>query len=80
LSLNDIGETRVKTYLGLTWSPQYDEEDIHIPFVEGIDLGEQIDGKVELVRSSTDRRIQHILIRSSPAKALPTTNQLDGRA
>jgi hypothetical protein len=49
------------TYPELTFNPTYDELDVHMTFVEGIDLDREIDGEdVEVVRSTPDRRVQHI--------------------
>jgi hypothetical protein len=57
--LKDISGPRVKTYPELKFNPTYDELDVHMPFVEAINFKET--GEVELVRSSSDRRIQHII-------------------
>jgi hypothetical protein len=59
--LKDISRPKVMTYPELTFNPTYDELDVHMTFVEGIDLDREIDGEdVEVVRSTPDRRVQHI--------------------
>jgi hypothetical protein len=58
---------------------QLDEDDPNIVFVEGINIEarEQEDG-VEIIRSSADKRVQHIRVKGSPTKALSAMNEIDG--
>lgn len=43
LPLKDVSRQKVLTYPELTFNPTYDELDVHMPFVEGIDLDKEID-------------------------------------
>jgi hypothetical protein len=48
-------------------------------FIEGIDLNNESGSEIELIRSSDDKRIQHIRVKGSPAKAPSAMNEIDGR-
>ena len=54
------------------------ESDVHMPFVEGIDLDKEIDREqVELLRSTEGRWVQHIRVKGSPTKALTAVKEVD---
>jgi hypothetical protein len=52
-----------------------------LPFVASIDLVDTSDesSDIKLVRSSVDKRVQHIRVRGSSARALAAMNEMGGR-
>ena len=59
---------------------QFDEDDLNIVFVEGLEIEsrDSEENGVQTIRASADRRIQHIQVKGSPTKALSAMNKIDG--
>ena len=53
---------------------------LNILFVEGIDIESQDseENGVQTIRSSADKRVQHIRVKGSPTKAFSVINEIDG--
>lgn len=68
--IKDMSESKVRTYTELSHYPTYEENDIYMPFMEGIDVGEQdnnIPGNIEVVYD--DGRHKHIRVKGLPIEA-----------
>jgi len=59
--------------------PKIDDEDINIPFIKSINIDDQQDSNIEILRQSGDKRIQYIRIKGSLAEALSAVNEMDGK-
>ena len=78
--IKDIKESRVKTFPELDHYPTAEEDDIFVPFIEGInpDQEEDYDQEgVELVSSSYDNRIQHIRVKGDITEALSVQHDFE---
>jgi len=70
--IKDLNESKVKTYPELEKYPTFDERDVCLPFVEGIDPdadGDNISGNIEIV-SDDGFRHKHIRVKGLPVEAL----------
>lgn len=56
---------KVTPYSDISRYPKADDGDIDIPFMKGINLDEQQDSEIEILRTSQDGRIQNIRIRDN---------------
>jgi ribosomal protein L37AE/L43A len=69
IPLKNIKESRVKTFPELSKYPTYDESDVYLPFVQGIDPDAETSiPDVEVLRD--DGRIKHIRVKGLPTEAL----------
>lgn len=78
--IKDMSESKVRTYTELSHYPTYEENDIYMPFVQGIDPDADagdIPSNIEVV--SDDGRHKHIRVKGLPTEALATMNEMDGR-
>lgn len=78
--IKNLNESRVKVYPELDHYPTEDEDDVWLPFVQGIDLDHEEDYDqegVELISSSLDNRIQHIKVKGDITKALSAQHQFE---
>ncbi|MGH9983261.1 MAG: hypothetical protein ACRD8W_04805 [Nitrososphaeraceae archaeon] len=77
--IKDLSESKVRTYTELDHYPPYEENDIYLPFVEGVnqDADEDIPSNVEVV--SDDGHRKHIRVKGLPMEVLSTMRELDGR-
>ncbi|MGC1133744.1 MAG: hypothetical protein WA941_13040 [Nitrososphaeraceae archaeon] len=78
--VKDLRESKVRTYAELDHYPTAEEDDIWLPFVQGIspDQEEDYDQQgVELISSSADNRIQHIRVKGDITKALSAQHQFE---
>jgi len=78
--IKDLRESKVRTYAELEHYHQSDEDDIFVPFIEGINPDEQEDYDlegVELVSSSADNRIQHLKVKGDITKALSAQHDFE---
>lgn len=69
----------MKTFPELEKYPVYDENDVYMPFVQGIDLDEydNVHRNIEILRD--EDKVKHIRVKGSLIGALNTMNELDGR-
>jgi hypothetical protein len=60
-------------------NPTYDESDVYLPFVQGIDIDEydSVHRNIEILRD--EDRVKHIRVKGSLIEVLKTMNELDGR-
>jgi ribosomal protein L37AE/L43A len=78
--IKDNSGFKVKPHSDLMFYPTEDAEDI--PFVQGINpdtIDEEDQPDIEIVRTSADRRIQHIHVKCSPERALRLIAEQDKR-
>jgi len=77
--IKNIKDSRVKTYAELEHYHQLDDDDIYLPFVEGInpDADEDIPSNIEIV--SDDGHRKHIRVKGLPTEALSAMNELDDK-
>jgi len=78
--VKDLRESKVKTYTELSHYPTAEEDDIFVPFIEGInpDQEEDYDQEgVSLISSSADNRIQHIKVKGDITKALSAQHDFE---
>jgi hypothetical protein len=77
--VKDISEPKVKVYPELDKYPTYDESDVYLPFVQGIDIDEydSVHRNIEILRD--EDRVKHIRVKGSLIEVLKTMNELDGR-
>jgi ribosomal protein L37AE/L43A len=79
--VKDIKESRVKTFPELDHYPTTDEDDVWLPFIEGIDPDQEEEDYdqqgVELVSSSADNRIQHLKVKGDITKALSAQHDFE---
>lgn len=59
---------RITPHYEINRYPKFDDEDINIPFVKAIDLDDQQDSNIEILRQSADGRIQHTRIVDNSTK------------
>ena len=78
--IKDTTDFKLIPYSDLQHYPTSDENDPNMLFMEGIDLNNKSGSEIELIRSSDDKRIQHIYVKGSPAEALSAMNKLDYKA
>ena len=77
--IKDKEDFKLTPYSDLRHYPVWDENDPNLPFVESINVDE-LAGEadhVELVKSTSDRRIQHIKVKGNLADALAATKELE---
>lgn len=77
--IKNIKDSRVKTYAELEHYHQLDDDDIFMPFVQGVspDADEDIPSNIEVI--SDDGRHKHIRIKGLPIEALAAMNELDDK-
>lgn len=77
IPLKTIKESRVKIFPELSKYPTYDELDVYLPFVQGIDPDAEtsIPENVEVLRD--DGRIKGIRVKGLPTEALAVMNELN---
>jgi len=75
--VKDLSESKVRTYPELDRYPTYDESDVYLPFVEGInpDTDGDITSNIEVVYLDGLRK--HIRVKGLPTEALSIMNELD---
>src|SRR5918996_1198835 len=74
--IKNLSESKVKPFPELHKYPTYEENDIYMSFVQGIDPDEydSIPRNVEVLRD--DGRIKHIKVKGLPTEALAAMNDL----
>ncbi len=76
-----MSESKVRTYTELSCYPTYEENDIHMPFVQGIDPDadgdNNIPGNLEVVYD--DGKHKKVRVKGLPAEALAMMNEVDGK-
>ncbi|MGH9986377.1 MAG: hypothetical protein ACRD8W_20735 [Nitrososphaeraceae archaeon] len=79
--IKDLSESKVRVSAELEHYHTYEEDDIWLPFVEGINPGadseQDIPGNIEVV--SDDGHRKHIRVKGLPTEALSAMRELDGR-
>ena len=78
--IKDKGDFKLAPHYDLQHYPTADAEDI--PFVQGINpdtIDEEDSLDIEIVRTSADKRVQHIHVKGSPSDALRLVNENDKR-
>ena len=78
--LKNINDSRVKAYPELDHYPTAEENDIWLPFVQGIDpdADEDIPNNIEVI-SDDGFRHKHIRVKGMPTEALAAMNELDNK-
>jgi DNA-directed RNA polymerase subunit RPC12/RpoP len=80
--VKDKEDFKLTPYSGLQHYPVFDADDPNLPFVEAInpDARDQEDPPdLEILRTSSDQRVQHIRVRGSPGDALRLVSEHDRR-
>jgi len=70
----------VKTFPELDHYPTAEEDDVWLPFIEGINVDQEEDydqEEVELISSSAHNRIQHLKVKGDITKALSAQHQFE---
>ncbi|MGH9985754.1 MAG: hypothetical protein ACRD8W_17560, partial [Nitrososphaeraceae archaeon] len=77
--IKNIKDNRVKTYAELEHYHQLDDDDIFMPFVQGVspDADEDIPSNIEVV--SDDGHHKKICVKGLPTEALAAMNELDDK-
>ncbi|MFY9965282.1 MAG: hypothetical protein WAK50_06045 [Nitrososphaeraceae archaeon] len=78
--IKNVKDSKVRTFPELDHYPTYEENDIWLPFVEGInpDADGDISGNIEVVYDD-DGRHKHIRVKGLPTEALAAMNELDDK-
>ena len=79
--IKNIKDSRVGVYAELEHYHQLDDEDIYLPFVQGIDPDPDADNiprNIEVVYDDSFRH-KHIRVKGIPTEALSAMNEMDGR-
>jgi hypothetical protein len=78
--VKDIRDTKVKAFPELDHYPTADEDDVWLPFVQGVDPDadeQDIPRNIEVI--SDDGRHKHIRVKGLPTEALAAMNELDDK-
>ncbi len=79
--IKNINDSRVKTYAELEHYHQLDDEDIYLPFVQGVDPDadseDYVPSNVEVI--SDNGRHRHIRVKGDITKAIADMNEMDDK-
>ena len=78
--IKDISESKVRTFTELSHYPTYDEADMYLPFIQGINPDadeENVPGNIEVI--SDDGFRKHIRVKGLPTEALSIMNEMDNK-
>lgn len=77
--IKDLSESKVRTYSELSHYPTYEENDIYMPFVEGIDPDADADIQSNIEVVYDDGRHKKVRVKGLPTEALSIMNEMDDK-